>query len=139
MKNLRTKNFIIKNLEICEDEYHTEIDGLVLTSAGITIIEVKNSSKNIYIDEKGNYYRTGSYNKLDCNIADKMRVREQAVRDILEKAGFENVKISSVVFFTNVMIEVINRCESYNTVFVGQFVNFLRQVTLNRIYENVRL
>ena len=107
MKNLRTKNFIIKNLEICEDEYHTEIDGLVLTSAGITIIEVKNSSKNIYIDEKGNYYRTGSYNKLDCNIADKMRVREQAVRDILEKAGFENVKISSVVFFTNVMIEVI--------------------------------
>ncbi len=120
LRNLRKKNFIIKNLEICEDEYHTEIDGIVITSGGITIIEVKNPAKNIYIDERGNYYRTGKYNKLDCNIADKMRVREQAVRDIMEKAGFENVKISSIVVFTNAMIEVTNRCDCINAVFVGQ-------------------
>ncbi len=122
LKNLREKHYIIRNLEICEDEYHTEIDGIVITSTEVIIIEVKNSVKNIYIDERGNFYRTGNYNKLDCNIADKMRVREQAVRDILERSGFENISISSLVVFTNSMVEVTNRCESIDAVFVGQMI-----------------
>jgi len=129
LRNLHMSKIIIKNLELCEDEYHTEIDEIVITPAGITIIEVKNSSKNILIDEKGNYYRTGSYNKLDFNIADKMRVREQAVRDILEKAGFEDVQINGVVVFTNATIEVTNWCDSIVPVFVGQLPGTIENMT----------
>lgn len=128
LRNIKGMNRVLKNIEICEDEYHTEIDGIVIAQNGITIIEVKNSVKNIYIDEKGNFYRTGSHNRLDCNIADKMRVREQAVRDILEKAGYGNIAIRSLVVFTNSMIELVNRCDTINVVFIGQMIGTLEQM-----------
>ncbi len=132
LRNLRGENRIIRNLEVCGDEYHTEIDGIVVTQDGITIIEVKNSVKNIYIDEKGNFYRTGCHSRLDCNIADKMGLREQAVRDILEKAGFEDVKIKSLVVFTNSMIEVVNRCQYIRTIFLGQMLGTLENEDQNK-------
>ncbi len=127
LRNLSGMNRILRNLEICGDEYHTEIDGIIVAPSGITLIEVKNSVKNIYIDEKGNFYRTGCHNRLDCNIADKMRLREQVVRDILEKAGHENINIRSIVVFTNSMIEMVNRCDSINTVFIGQLLGMLER------------
>ncbi|MBQ6416842.1 MAG: hypothetical protein IJJ65_11405, partial [Butyrivibrio sp.] len=50
------------------------------TPGAVTIIEVKNTAKNIFLDENGDYFRTGEYLRWDCNIAEKMTLKEGSCR-----------------------------------------------------------
>ena len=84
------------------------------------IVEVKNTSKNIFIDEEGNYYRTGEFLKWDCNIAEKMALKEELLRTTLKKVGIAHVQIRSVVVFTNNHVEVQNKYSQIRTCFVSQ-------------------
>lgn len=45
---VRVKNRSLMNLELGDDNFKTEIDGVVVTSKAIFLIEVKNSSQDIY-------------------------------------------------------------------------------------------
>lgn len=71
------------------------------------------------IDEEGNYYRTGKFLKWDCNIAEKMAVKEELLRKVLEAAGYGRIRIRSVVVFTNNRIEVQNKFAQIRTCFVN--------------------
>lgn len=106
-------------MELSNGETRTEIDALVITPKCLTIVEVKNTSKNILIDEEGNYYRTGEFLKWDCNIAEKMAVKEELLRKVLEAAGYGHIRIRSVVVFTNNRIEVQNKYTQIRTCFVN--------------------
>lgn len=117
---LGTKNRVLKNVELNDGNSRTELDAVVITTKCVTIVEVKNTSKDIFIDENGNYYRTGDFLKLDSNIAEKMMCKEDLLRKVLDKAGFWYVPIRSVVVFTNNRIEVQNRYHQLRTCFVSQ-------------------
>jgi len=71
------------------------------------------------IDEEGNYYRTGEFLKWDCNIAEKMAIKEELLRKVLEAAGYGHIRIRSVVVFTNNRIEVQNKFAQIRTCFVN--------------------
>lgn len=86
----------------------------------IVIVEVKNTAKDIFIDENGNYFRTGEFLRWDCNIAEKMLTKEDLLRKALERNGIQNVQLRSVVVFTDNRIEVQNKYSRIRTCFVSQ-------------------
>lgn len=125
LQYLYTKNMVLKNVELSKGGLRTELDAIVITSSGITIIEVKNTAKNIFIDEKGGYYRTGEYLKWDCNIAEKIDIKERLLRNILIDIGMENVEIHKLVVFTDDRIEVQNKYPVIRTCFVSQLAHII--------------
>ena len=129
LEYLRRKNIVLKNVELSDGEIRTELDAVVINSSGITIVEVKNTGKDIHIDERGNYYCTGEFLRLDYNIAEKMSVREKLLSDAISKVGGEETIIQSVIVFTNPRIEVHNECKQVKTCFVS---------TLNRLIDDFR-
>lgn len=119
LEYLQSQNRVMRNVELSDGERRTELDALVITPKCLTIVEVKNTSKNILIDEDGNYYRTGEFLKWDCNITEKMAVKEELLRKVLESAGYGHICIRSVVVFTNNRIEVQNKFPQLRTCFVN--------------------
>ena len=117
---IRSKNTILKNVELSDGDIRTELDAVVITPGTITIIEVKNTAKNIFIDENGDYFRTGEYLKWDCNIAEKMTLKEEMLRKVLAADGIEDIRIGSIVVFTDNRIEVQNKYSRLRTCFVSQ-------------------
>ncbi len=117
---VKSRNLVLKNVELTDGDHRTELDAVVITPAAITIIEVKNTAKNIFIDDQGNYYRTGEFLKWDCDIAGKMSLKVELLRKALAGTEFESMHIESVVVFTNNRIEVQNKCQSIRTCFVSQ-------------------
>ena len=120
LEYIKSKNYVLKNVELNDGDFRTELDAVVITPSAITIVEVKNTAKDIFIDEAGNYFRTGEFLRLDCNIAEKMKIKETLLRKALSTAGYDEVEINSVVVFTNNRIEVQNKFEGIRTCFSSQ-------------------
>ena len=117
---VKSRNLVLKNIELTDGDRRTELDAVIITPATIAIIEVKNTAKNIFIDDQGNYYRTGEFLKWDCNIAGKMNLKVELLRKTMAGTEFENMHIESIVVFTNNRIEVQNKCQNIRTCFVSQ-------------------
>lgn len=128
---LKSQNRILKNVELSDGDVRTELDAVVITPKCVTIVEVKNTSKNIFIDEEGNYYRTGEFLKWDSNIAEKMSVKEGLLKKALEAAGYGQVQIRSIVVFTNNRIEVQNKYRQIKTSFVSQLAYIIDSYRLD--------
>lgn len=120
LQYIRSKNIILKNVELNDDDRRTELDAIVVTPEVITVVEVKNTAKNIFIDENGDYYRTGEYLRWDCNIAKKMALKEDLLKKVLVDGGIEDIQIRSLVVFTDNRIEVQNKYSGIRTCFVSQ-------------------
>ncbi len=125
LDTLRTDHIILKNIELKDEDQRSELDAVVIAPNGITIVEVKNTSKDIFIDEDGNYFRTGAFLNWDCQIAHKMDLREQLLRKALKCTEIEDIVINKIVVFTNYRIEVHNKCESIKTCFVSQLPHII--------------
>ena len=120
LERLQSEHTILKNVELGDGDMRTELDAVVITAKGVFIIEVKNTKKDIFIDGEGGYYRTGEYTNFDCNIGEKMEIKESLLRAVLKKAGMKEIKIQSIVVFTNNRIEVRNRYDKLQVSFLGQ-------------------
>lgn len=115
------KKYIIKNCEMEGNDERTELDAVVVTPKAIFIVEVKNTGKDIIIDENGDYYRNGVFKNWDCNIGEKMNLKEKLLRNALVEAGFDkDVKIQNIVVFTTSNhIEVVCKYEYIKTCFLS--------------------
>ena len=122
--SLTDDGIFIRNLQVRDGSLLTEIDMLVITGKGVSIIEVKNTKKNIFIDREGNYYRNSEYQRLEYNIAKKMSLREEIIKGILENEGYPDVPIQSIIVFTDDSIEIHNDSD-VRTCFLGQLSYFV--------------
>lgn len=120
LEYLEPQNKVLKNIELREGDTRTELDAVVITSKCVTIVEVKNTSKNIFIDDEGNFYRTGECLKWDCNIAEKMSAKESLLKNVLVAAGYGHIQVRSLLVFTNNRIEVQNKYRQIRICFVNQ-------------------
>jgi hypothetical protein len=135
LDGLHIPNIVLKNVELGDMTNHTELDAVVITCKGITIVEVKNTAKNIFIDENGGYYRMGEYQKYDCDIKGKMDLREDILRRVLEENGIDNVKIRKQIVFTNNTIEIHNKCSDIKTCFLNQLIGKIEDTVAEDIYS----
>ena len=132
------KKRIIKNCEMTEGDERTELDAVVVTPKGIFIIEVKNTNKDVTIDENGDYYKRGIYMNWDSNIGEKMNLKQKLLCNALTKAGFDKeIKIQNIVVFTtNNRIEVICRYEYIKTCFLSLLPHIINNFKGYSIYSD---
>lgn len=125
LDRLNCENQIIRNLELDNEVLRTEYDAVAVTRKGVFIIEVKNTSKNIFIDEHGGYFKTGRYLKYHYNIKNKLQVKEDLVRNVLDKFGYSGIKIFKILVFTNNRIEIQSKCKTVRTCFINQLTHII--------------
>lgn len=136
LNTLRCHNRVMTNVELCFDDSRTEIDLLVFTNKAIFIIEVKNTKKNIFIDEDGEFYRCGDSLNHDCNIAQKMDERERLLRLALDNTGLEQIKIIKVVVFTSPYhLDVENKCHRIKVSFAKSLPFFIEKFKGGYLYD----
>ena len=113
---------LLRNVELAHGDHRTEIDIVAVTNSGIFLIEVKNTARDIVIDEKGNYCRITSNGRLvlDKNIGEQMNEKEYLLRTTLANAGIKDVVIQSLVVFTNSGMSVENRYPYIRACYLGQ-------------------
>ena len=136
LQNIRNKNIVLRNVELCDGDLRTELDAVVIMPGTIVIVEVKNTAKDIFIDENGDYYRTGEFLRWDCNIAEKMMIKEDLLRKALESKGIQNVQLRSVVVFTDNRIEVQNKYSNIRTCFVSQLAYVINGFKGGKVLTN---
>lgn len=134
LERVHERHYMIKNLELKKDDMKTEIDAVVVSPKCIFIIEVKNTHRNIFIDENGDYYRTGKFNRWDSNIKAKLDLKEELLRDALSRLGLKEVKIERIVVFTNKRVEIQNRCKDLYTTFLTRLPYLIDQYIGKFIY-----
>lgn len=139
LQYIKSKNIVLKNVELSDGNRRTELDAIVITPKMITIVEVKNTAKNIFIDENGDYFRTGQYLRWDCNIAERMRLKEDLLKNSLENAGIKGIQIKSIVVFTNNRIEVQNRYSGIITCFVSQLAYIIDGYKDGRLFTDEKM
>lgn len=135
LENLGCQNGILHNVELEFDGRRTEIDAIVFTNRAVFIIEIKNSKKNIFIDEYGELYRIGNSMHHDGNIAKKMDKREVLLRKVLERAGMDHLKIFKIVTFTNPHIDVECKYHYIKVCPSSYLPSFIEKFTSNHWYS----
>lgn len=111
LQTLKCKHRILHNVELEFDGHRTELDAVVFTKKAVFIVEVKNTKRNVLIDENGNMQRycmaDGTY-KFDAYLGLKMRDKEYVLRQALQKSDYKDAPIVSLVVFTDSTIKVVN-------------------------------
>ena len=136
LDTLRCKNSILKNIEFVKGEHRTELDAIVITEKAIFIVEVKNTSKDICIDERGNYCRVSDSLIFDKNIGEKMNEKDFLLRKSLKDCGIENINIRNIVVFTNSAIHVKNQFPYINTCYLSDMPHIISGYDGDRIYND---
>ena len=124
LRRMNTECRILRNIELGDDP-HTEIDAIVIKSGQINIIEVKNTKKDVFINDRSDYYSTGCYAKKNCNIGNKLNVKQRLIKEAIADLGLPEVPIRSFVLFTNEDIEIHNKSPWVKTIFIGQLTDVL--------------
>ena len=120
LSRIHGEHTILKNIELSNNEMRSELDAVVITGNGAFIVEVKNTSRNIFIDEDGNYYRTGEFLRWDSHIGEKMQIKRSLLREAFNAKGLVDIPIYEIVVFTNNRVEVQNKCKTLKTCFLNQ-------------------
>ena len=127
-------NVLLKNIELSNDGERTEIDALVVTPKALVIVEVKNTGRDIFIDENGDYYRMGRYLRWDSNIKEKFETKEALLKKALGKE-YEDCIVNKVVVFTNDKVEIQNKYQDMETCFLTQLTYVIERFDSGRNYE----
>lgn len=136
LKTLRSQNKILTNIELEHEDLRCEIDAIVITRKAIFIIEVKNTGKDIIIDEKGNYYRLSQYQSLDKNIGERMNEKVYLLKKVLEDSGIKNINIETYLLFTNSSIQVDNQYPYLKECYLSNLCHLIDKYSGSIIYSD---
>ncbi len=127
LDSIEAEHIVLSNVELSDNNLRNEIDFVVITPHAVTIVEVKNTKRNIFISEDGSYYRTGEFNAYDCQIKNKMNIKEKLLRRAMGCIGDEEIQINKLLLFTDSRIEVHNQCSEINVCFAEQLPHLIRE------------
>ena len=134
LNELKIENRVLHNVELSDGSVRTELDAIVLTHRGAWIVEIKNTRKNVFIDEHGQYYRTGEYLRWDSDIGQKMRVKTGLLAKWLHDQEYD-IPIKCIVLFSNNRIEVQNKYKQLTTCFLSQLNHLIEGNTADEVLE----
>lgn len=139
LEMLKCENEIISNLELSRGCHHTELDAVVFTKKAIFIIEVKNTGKDVYIDEKGNYIKLGEYSFVKSTFGEKMNEKEYLLKEELKLYGLRNPKIVTLLVFVDNKINVKNDYKFVDYAFLTNLPNIIDSYDGLNIYNMNKL
>lgn len=119
LDSIKTEHIILSNIELSDENTRSEIDFVVITPHELTIVEVKNTKRNVFISQNGSYYRTGEFNTFDCSIKEKLDIKERLLRKTLASLQ-QDVRVNKLLLFTDSRIQVQNQCSEINVCFADQ-------------------
>lgn len=122
---MKSNHVVLRNLQLSDGVHNTEIDFLVLKQGVATIVEVKNSKRDVYIDEAGDMYKVGRYENFDSHLGAKMDFRIEIIQQLLKDAGFENMRIEKVVVFTNNRIQIKKDYHGFRVCFLSRLPHLI--------------
>ena len=122
---MKSNHVVLRNLQLSDGMHNTEIDFLVLKQGVATIVEVKNSRRDVYIDSNGDMYKTGRYENFDSHLGAKMDFRAEIIKQLLKDAGFENMRIEKVVVFTNNRIQIKKDYRGFRVCFLSRLPHLI--------------
>ena len=146
LDSIEAEHIILRNIELTDNNLRNEIDFVVITPHMLTIVEVKNTKRNIFISKEGAYYRTGEFNAFDCHIKNKMEIKEKLLRKAMGDFANQGIKIYKLLLFTDSRIEVHNQCPDINVCFAEQLpylisifdkTNADNMINMNEIKESI--
>lgn len=126
LQNLEIPKKVLRNIELNDGQNRTELDLIVITSGNITIVEVKNYVTDHFIDSNGDCFKTGKYLRKECNLYQKMHLKEMLLRKILLANDITGFRVNSLVVFTNDTIEVHNCDTRIRICFPSQLCSTIR-------------
>lgn len=110
LETVHTAKIVLQNIELCSGDHRTELDLIVFTEKAVFILEVKNPTMDVVIDERGNYCRVRDGKlSFDKNVGERMNDKDFLLRQVLQAAGIENPNIVNLMVFTNNNIQVTNK------------------------------
>lgn len=118
--NSECPGIILRNLEIEKEGERTEIDLTIIHPGGVSFVEVKNTRKNVFIDEQGNQYRSGKYTRFDSPLRQKMDLRKRLLEEAIEKSSISGIEAKGIVVFTDNRIEIENECRELDVCLLSQ-------------------
>lgn len=126
LDKLGSRVSIISNLEFTYNGKPVEIDLVVLDEKGITIVEVKNTEKEVYIDCNGVMVVQG-HKRSYCkgNLLYCMEFKRKALSAVLNRGGISGIPISCTVVFANFACELKNECKELSVIFTPQLASFI--------------
>ena len=135
LDTVRCKKLILTNKAFQKNNHRTELDAIVFTEKAIFIVEVKNTHREIYIDEKGNYC-TVKYNNrnIQNNIGVKMNEKDFLLREALKSCRNDRLNIMHIVVFTNSKIKVTNRYQYIQTCYLSDLPHIIENYQGDNIY-----
>lgn len=122
---MKSNHVVLRNLQLSDGVHKTEIDFLVLKQGVATIVEVKNSKRDVYIDEAGDMYKVGRYENFDSHLGAKMDFRAKIIKQFLKDAGYENMRIEKVVVFTNNRIQIKKDYRGFRVCFLSRLPHLI--------------
>ena len=128
---------LLRNVQLGNEDGTTEIDFVVFTSKAAFILEVKNTKKDVLVDETGDYYRVGDYISRDSNLKSKMGFRETLLREALAETMArrnKDMKVVKLVVFTNNRITLHNKCKELQTCFLAQLPYIIEEYAGEDLY-----
>jgi hypothetical protein len=140
LETLKTDHIVLQNVQLKNGENRAELDAVVVTSKAIFLVEVKNSSHDMVIDVKGNYYRVRGYMDFDYNIGEKVNNKEYLLRTAIDTSVLTDaknqIKIVELVVFANSKINVDNRYKYVQSCFLSQLPHIIDEYSGDDIYSN---
>ena len=127
LKQIRLEKRILQNIVVHTPHGQTEIDDIVISNKGVFIVEVKNSSYDALIDNRGVYYRTGKHTCKDSDLGQKMRNRIEYIRSLLDSEGYSEIPVKGIVVFTNDNIKLTNDYYELDVCFPSQLTHIIEE------------
>ena len=120
IKYVKSEKRVLKNVELNENGVRNELDFVVITPKCVTIVEVKNTRRDVFISEDGKQYRTGEFTEYDCEIGEKLIIKENLLKHALGIEKDDEITVRKILLFTNHKIKVQNKCENIKVCFPTQ-------------------
>lgn len=126
IKNLKGDYQIFFNVPVRYKRNRSEIDGLIISTEGIFIIEVKNHSGTIFGHFKDqNWNQRKSYKDKRItenqmyNPLRQIRIQREIVKSILRSNGYD-VWIENLIFFSNPLVRLKLTLREYDYIFTDK-------------------
>ena len=127
---------VIFDAKYIDGDTSVAIDTIVVTSGGIVLLEMMSPTRNIGIDEKGNYmafnYREARMDSF--SLLERIRIKQKMIFQILRNHEIQDIPIYSAVVFSG-NLAYSNHCEEIKIIRDSQIPRYFETFCKDNVLD----